>query len=143
MLLTIILTSALVLLIAYKTYGNLLARLLQLDPNRKTPPVELADGVDYDPIDWVLDEPALLSHRRRQAHRRADRSGMMFGWLPTLIWILLGAIFIGGIHDFGSLVASIRQSALHRRKSRARAHDPPQLLALPDLCLDRAHPILL
>jgi carbon starvation protein CstA len=36
---------------------------------------------------------------------------MMFGWLPTLIWILLGAIFIGGIHDFGSLVASIRHKA--------------------------------
>ncbi|MBK6911824.1 MAG: carbon starvation protein A [bacterium] len=112
MLLTIILTSALVLLIAYKTYGNLLARLLRLDPNRKTPAVELADGVDYDPIDWKF-----LMSQHFSAIAAAGPivgpivAGMMFGWLPTLIWILLGAIFIGGIHDFGSLVASIRHKA--------------------------------
>jgi len=111
-LLTIILTSALVLLIAYKTYGTLLARLLRLDPDKKTPAVELADGVDYDPIDWKF----LLSQHFSAIAAAGPIvgpivAGMMFGWLPTLIWILLGAIFIGGIHDFGSLVASIRHKA--------------------------------
>lgn len=112
MLLTIILSSALILIIAYKTYGNLLARLLRLDAHKKTPAVELADGVDYDPIDWRF----LLSQHFSAIAAAGPIvgpivAGMMFGWLPTLIWILLGAIFIGGIHDFGSLVASIRHKA--------------------------------
>lgn len=112
MLLTIVLSSALLLVIAYKTYGNLLARLLNLDGNRKTPAVEQNDGVDYDPIDWRF-----LMSQHFSAIAAAGPivgpivAGMMFGWLPTLIWILLGAIFIGGIHDFGSLVASIRHKA--------------------------------
>ena len=112
MLLTIILSSAIILLVAYKTYGSFLARLLKLDPNVKTPAVELNDGVDYDPIDWKF-----LMSQHFSAIAAAGPivgpivAGMMFGWLPTLIWILLGAIFIGGIHDFGSLVASIRHKA--------------------------------
>lgn len=112
MLLLIILTSALILVVAYKTYGNLLARLLKLDGSRKTPAVELNDGVDYDPIDWRF-----LMSQHFSAIAAAGPivgpiiAGMMFGWLPTLLWILLGAIFIGGIHDFGSLVASIRHKA--------------------------------
>ncbi len=112
MLLLIILTSALILVVAYNTYGNLLARLLRLDGSRKTPAVELNDGVDYDPIDWRF-----LMSQHFSAIAAAGPivgpiiAGMMFGWLPTLLWILLGAIFIGGIHDFGSLVASIRHKA--------------------------------
>lgn len=112
MLLLIILTSALILVVAYKTYGNLLARLLRLDGSRKTPAVEFNDGVDYDPIDWKF-----LMSQHFSAIAAAGPivgpiiAGMMFGWLPTLLWILLGAIFIGGIHDFGSLVASIRHKA--------------------------------
>ncbi|MBK6765326.1 MAG: carbon starvation protein A [bacterium] len=112
MLLTIILASAIILLVAYKSYGGLLARLLKLDASKTTPAVELADGVDYDPIDWKF----LLSQHFSAIAAAGPIvgpivAGMMFGWLPTLIWILLGAIFIGGIHDFGSLVASIRHKA--------------------------------
>ncbi|MCC6475729.1 carbon starvation protein A [bacterium] len=112
MLLVIILSSALILIIAYRTYGSMLARLLQLDANKKTPAVELRDGVDYDPIDWKV----LLSQHFSAIAAAGPIvgpivAGAMFGWLPALIWILLGAIFIGGIHDFGSLVASIRHKA--------------------------------
>ena len=111
-LLYVVLPSAAVLIVAYLTYGRLLARLFQLDPNRNTPAHELKDGVDYEPL-----TPSALFPQHFSAIAAAGPivgpiiAGLMFGWLPALIWILVGSILIGGVHDFAALVASIRHKA--------------------------------
>lgn len=111
-MLAIILGSAALLSIAYLTYGPLLVRLLKLDPKAKTPAYELRDDVDYAPI-----APNELLSQHFSAIAAAGPivgpilAGVMFGWLPALIWILVGSILIGGVHDFTALVASIRHKA--------------------------------
>jgi carbon starvation protein len=111
-LLYIVLPAAAILLAAYFTYGTLLARLFQLNPNRKTPAHELQDGVDYEPL-----TPSALFPQHFSAIAAAGPivgpilAGLTFGWLPALIWILVGSILIGGVHDFAALVASIRHKA--------------------------------
>ncbi|MEX0641373.1 MAG: carbon starvation CstA family protein [Pirellulales bacterium] len=111
-LLSVVAGSAVVLLAAYFTYGRFLGRFLQLDATRPTPAVELRDGIDYDPI-----EPKFLLSQHFSAIAAAGPivgpilAGMYFGWLPALLWILIGSIFIGGVHDMMALVASIRHKA--------------------------------
>ena len=111
-LLYVVLPSAIVLTIAYFTYGRLLARLFQLDPKRTTPAQELKDGLDYEPL-----APGSLVPQHFSAIAAAGPivgpilAGLTFGWLPALLWILIGSILIGGVHDFGALVASIRHKA--------------------------------
>lgn len=111
-LLAIVAISAACLFAAYWLFGSLLARLLKLDPNAKTPAVEMRDDVDYAPI-----KPGFLLSQHFSAIAAAGPivgpilAGVMFGWLPALLWILIGAIFIGGVHDFTALVASIRHKA--------------------------------
>ena len=111
-LLLVVLLSAAVLSIAYVTYGRVLARLLRLDPNTATPAVEFEDGVDFEPI-----EPKFLLSQHFSAIAAAGPivgpilAGVAFGWVPALIWILVGCVFIGGVHDLFSLTASIRHKA--------------------------------
>lgn len=111
-LLPVVLLSAIVLSIAYVTYGRFLVRLLRLDPNKPTPAVEFQDGVDFEPI-----EPKFLLSQHFSAIAAAGPivgpilAGVAFGWVPALIWILVGCIFIGGVHDLFSLTASIRHKA--------------------------------
>jgi carbon starvation protein len=111
-LLLIVVPCALVLITAYLLYGKLLVRLLELDPRRQTPAVAQRDDVDYVPIDSKF----LLSQHFSAIAAAGPivgpiLAGVMFGWLPALIWILIGSIFIGGVHDFTALVASIRHKA--------------------------------
>ncbi len=111
-LLAVLLPSAVILLIAYRLYGGLLARLFQLDADMPTPAVTLRDDVDYEPI-----PPQLLLGQHFSAIAAAGPivgpilAGVAFGWAPALIWILVGSILIGGVHDFSALVASIRHKA--------------------------------
>lgn len=111
-LLLVVLLSAAVLLIAYRLYGTVLARLLRLDPDARTPAVTPRDDVDYVPI-----KPRFLLSQHFSAIAAAGPivgpiiAGVLFGWLPALLWILIGSIFIGGVHDITSLVASIRHKA--------------------------------
>ncbi|HUQ68551.1 MAG TPA: carbon starvation CstA family protein, partial [Planctomycetaceae bacterium] len=111
-LLAVVVVSAVVLTVAYLTYGPLLARLLQLNATTQTPAVELRDDVDYVPL-----EPNALLSQHFSAIAAAGPivgpilAGVMFGWLPALIWILVGSILIGGVHDISALVASIRHKA--------------------------------
>ena len=111
-MLAIVLASAALLSVAYWTYGPLLVRLLRLDPKAKTPAFELRDDVDYAPL-----APNELLSQHFSAIAAAGPivgpilAGVMFGWLPALIWILVGSILIGGVHDFTALVASIRHKA--------------------------------
>jgi carbon starvation protein len=111
-LLAVVTLSAAVLVVAYFTYGRFLSQFLELDPNRPTPAVELRDDLDYVPT-----EPKFLLSQHFSAIAAAGPivgpilAGLMFGWLPALIWILVGAIFIGGVHDMTALAASIRHKA--------------------------------
>ncbi|OGW82097.1 MAG: hypothetical protein A3G33_04870 [Omnitrophica bacterium RIFCSPLOWO2_12_FULL_44_17] len=108
--------SILILVIAYSTYGALLKRLLDLRDDRKTPAEEINDGVDFVPA-----KKFYLLGQQLSAIAAAGPivgpilAGLWFGWAPALLWILLGSIFIGGVHDLTALVASVR----HQGKSIA------------------------
>ena len=99
-------------MLAYVFYGSFLAKLFRLDRNATTPAVELNDGVDYVPIDSKF-----LMGQHFSAIAAAGPivgpilAGVMFGWVPALIWIMVGCILIGGVHDMAALVASIRHKA--------------------------------
>ena len=111
-LLWIVLPSALALGIAYVTYGRLLGRLLRLNPKAPVPAVELRDGIDFEPL-----APAALLPQHFSAIAAAGPivgpllAGVLFGWLPALVWIIVGSIFVGGVQDITSLVAPIRPRA--------------------------------
>ncbi|SNT05967.1 carbon starvation protein [Anaerovirgula multivorans] len=106
--LVLILISVVVFLIAYVTYGAWLAKQWGIDNSRKTPAHTKGDGVDYVPAK----APVLLGHHFASIAGAGPISGpiaaAIFGWLPVLLWIIVGSIFFGGVHDFGSLLASIR-----------------------------------
>src|SRR5215213_10262268 len=111
-ILPIIAICAVVLVVAYVTYGRLVVRWLGIDPARPTPAVSLEDGVDYVPAPAGV---VLGGHFTAIAAAGPVvgpiLAGLMFGWVPALLWIVLGAIFIGGVHDAGSLFASLRHRA--------------------------------
>ncbi len=94
--------------LAYLFYARRLARHLGLDPNRPTPAHTQADGVDYVPARM----PVLLGHHFASIAGAAPIIGPVlaaqFGWAPVYLWIILGGIFLGAVHDFTSLVASVR-----------------------------------
>ena len=93
-------------------YGRFLANRLQLNDSNPTPACTINDGVDYVPA-----KPVMLLGQHLSAISAAGPivgpilAAIWFGWLPALIWIVVGAIFIGGVHDFLSLVVSIRHKA--------------------------------
>lgn len=110
-LLTLLIISGILLLIAYFTYGKYLEKRLGVDPSRKTPAITMADGVDYVPAS----KPVLLGHHFATIAGGGPIVGpitaAVFGWIPAVIWILVGSIFLGGVHDYASLQASIRHKA--------------------------------
>lgn len=112
-LLTVVAGAAVVLALAYVVYGRVLSRLLELDSRRPTPAIEFRDDLDYVPIPSKF----LLSQHFSAIAAAGPivgpiLAGIYFGWLPALLWILIGSIFIGGVHDMTSLVASIRHKAM-------------------------------
>ncbi|HKY64051.1 MAG TPA: carbon starvation CstA family protein [bacterium] len=106
------LISALLLLFlffGYHFYGRFLSKTLRLNPQTPTPAVEQNDGIDYVPT-----KPFYLLGQHFSAIAAAGPIAgpilacQQFGWLPCLLWIGLGAVLIGAVHDFSSLVASVR-----------------------------------
>jgi len=99
-------------LTGYLFYGRFLSRQVKLDDSIPTPACQINDGVDYVPA-----KPALLLGQHFSAIAAAGPivgpilAGIWFGWVPAILWIIFGAIFIGGVHDFTSLVASVRHKA--------------------------------
>jgi len=95
-------------LTAYATYGAWLSKQWGIDPKRKTPAHTRTDGVDFVPAK----APVLLGHHFASISGAGPIIGpitaAMFGWLPVLLWIIIGSIFFGGVHDMGSLFASVR-----------------------------------
>ena len=109
----IVLGCGVLYLAAYFTYGKFLAKkVFQLDDTKVTPAVEINDGQDYVPA-----KKGFLLGQHFSAIAAAGPingpilAAVMFGWFPAIIWCLVGAILIGGVHDMGSLVASVRYKA--------------------------------
>lgn len=112
MIVSVVLISMLIFLAGYHFYGGFLARRMKLDDTRTMPAHEMNDGVDYVPAK----APLLLGQHFSAIAGAAPivgpiLAGIWFGWLPALLWIVLGAILIGAVHDFSSLVASVRHKA--------------------------------
>lgn len=109
MLWLILSISILSFVLAYLIYGRFLSNRYELDNSRPTP-----SHTDYDGIDRVPAHKAvLIGHHFSSIAGAAPIvgpiiAGIAFGWLPVLLWVILGSIFIGGVHDFSALVASIR-----------------------------------
>ncbi len=104
----IIVAAIALLVLGYVFYGSWLAKQWGIDPGRKTPAIELEDGVDY-----VAAKPAvLMGHHFSSIAGAGPINGpiqaSVFGWLPVFLWCVIGGIFFGGLQDFGSLFASIR-----------------------------------
>ena len=106
--LLIILAAAAILIVGYVFYGGWLAKQWGVDPTRKTPAQTMEDGVDY-----VAAPPAvLMGHHFSSIAGAGPINGpiqaSVFGWVPVFLWCVFGGIFFGGLQDFGSLFASIR-----------------------------------
>lgn len=96
-------------IVAYNTYGRFLARkIFGLDPNAPVPSAELRDGVDYVPTRKAI----VFGHHFTSIAGTGPIVGpaiaVFWGWLPALLWVVFGSIFIGAVHDLGSLVVSLR-----------------------------------
>ncbi|MBN2897949.1 MAG: carbon starvation protein A [Clostridia bacterium] len=106
--LILILIAAVVFVVAYITYGAYLAKKWGIDPSRKTPAHTIADGVDYVPAK----APVLLGHHFSSIAGAGPIVGpigaAIFGWIPVFLWIIIGSVFFGGVHDMGALFASVR-----------------------------------
>ena len=95
-------------LLAYRTYGRYVANALRINDERETPAHRHEDGVDFVPAS----RPVVLGHHFASIAGAGPIVGpiiaISFGWLPTFLWILFGAVFIGAMHDFTTMVASVR-----------------------------------
>ncbi|OKZ53907.1 MAG: carbon starvation protein A [Clostridiales bacterium 59_14] len=97
-----------VLVVGYIFYGGWLAKKWGVDNSRPTPAHTMEDGKDYCPAK----APVLMGHHFSSIAGAGPINGpiqaAVFGWVPVMLWVLIGGIFFGGVHDFGSLFASIR-----------------------------------
>ncbi len=98
-----------ILVLGYIFYGGWLCKQWGVgDSKNQTPAHEMEDGVDYVPAK----APVLMGHHFSSIAGAGPITGpigaAMFGWVPVVLWILVGGIFFGGVHDFGALFASIR-----------------------------------
>lgn len=93
---------------AYLLYGRYLARKWGVDPHAKTPAYELEDGVDYEPADTAV----VFGHQFASIAGAGPINGpiqaAVFGWVPVLLWVLLGTIFFGAVQDFSAMYASVK-----------------------------------
>ncbi len=104
----ILLVGIVILVLGYIFYGGWLAKQWGVDPNRTTPAHELEDGNDYVPAK----APVLMGHHFSSIAGAGPINGpiqaAVFGWVPVMLWVLIGGIFFGAVHDFGALFASVR-----------------------------------
>jgi len=96
-------------LIAYHTYGKFLGkRIFKLNPEAVCPSESMRDNIDYIPTQ----KPILFGHHFTSIAGTGPIVGpaiaIIWGWIPALIWIIVGSIFMGAVHDFGAMVVSLR-----------------------------------
>jgi len=99
--------------VVYRFYARHLgSRIFQLDPSVPTPAHAMNDGVDYVPCRRMV----LFGHHYASIAGLAPMLGpaiaVIWGWLPGMLWVVLGTLFIGAVHDFGALVISMRHRGM-------------------------------
>ena len=108
----LLLIALAVLFVGYVTYGSWLAKQWGVDPKRPTPSQTMNDGVDYVPSKT----PVLFGHHFSSIAGAGPINGpimaAVFGWIPVVLWVLIGGLFFGAVHDFGSLIASVRHKGM-------------------------------
>ena len=106
--LTMMILAVAVLGGAYLIYGRYLAKKWGINPDSRTPAYEMEDGVDYVPADTNV----VFGHQFASIAGAGPINGpiqaAMFGWLPVMLWILLGGVFFGAGQDFASMYASVK-----------------------------------
>ncbi len=104
----LLLISAIILLFAYRIYGKYVYNKFGLSDARKAPSHTHRDGIDYEPSKPIV----VLGHHFASIAGAGPIVGpiiaVTFGWIPAVIWILVGGIFFGAVHDLGSMAASLR-----------------------------------
>ena len=92
----------------YLFYGRRLAKTWGVDPNAKTPAYELQDGIDYEPADTGV----VFGHQFASIAGAGPINGpiqaAVFGWVPVLLWVLIGGVFFGAVQDFSAMYASVK-----------------------------------
>jgi len=96
-------------IVAYHTYGKYIGqKIFKINPDAKVPSKELQDDIDYVPTRREI----LFGHHFTSVAGLAPIVGpaiaIIWGWVPAIIWVVFGSIFIGAVHDFGALVVSMR-----------------------------------
>ena len=106
--LVIVLIGIVVLFAGYLFYGRWLAKKWGLDPKAETPAVKYEDGEDYVPSSKFT----VFSHQFSSIAGAGPVTGpilaSVFGWVPVLLWLLIGGLFFGAVQDFGALYASVK-----------------------------------
>jgi carbon starvation protein len=104
----LLLISAIILFLAYRLYGKYVYNKFGLSDTRKAPSHTHRDGIDYEPSKPIV----VLGHHFASIAGAGPIVGpiiaVTFGWIPAVIWILVGGIFFGAVHDLGSMAASLR-----------------------------------
>lgn len=92
----------------YLLYGRWLAKTWGIDPEAKTPAYEMQDGVDYEPADTAI----VFGHQFASIAGAGPINGpiqaAVFGWVPVLLWVLIGGLFFGAVQDFSAMYASVK-----------------------------------
>ena len=106
--LVIVLIAIVVLGAGYVLYGRHIAKSWGIDPKAETPAVKYNDGKDFVPTNgWTV-----FSHQFSSIAGAGPVTGAIqaavFGWVPVLLWILIGGVFFGAVTDFGALYASVK-----------------------------------
>lgn len=109
----VVITSAVLFILAYRFYGNFIARkIFKADPSKRVPSEELRDDVDYVPTN----KEVLFGHHFASIAGTGPIVGpaiaIIWGWVPALVWIILGSIFAGAVHDYASLIMSTRKKGV-------------------------------
>ena len=106
----ILIIGVVLLALGYIFYGSWLAKQWGVDPNKETPAHTNYDGTDFVPANPAV----LMGHHFSSIAGAGPINGpiqaAVFGWLPVFLWVVIGGIFFGAMHDFGSLFASIRHN---------------------------------
>lgn len=121
--LTLVVLAIVFFAAAYRVYAKVICRIFGVDPQEKTPAHTRYDGVDYVPArSWFV----LFGHHFSSIAGAGPVIGpvlavMLWGWAPALLWVLLGSVFFGGVHDLGSLIVSVKERGVTIADSAARA----------------------
>src|SRR3989304_7051205 len=108
----IVIAVAIWFFLGYRIYGRFIEKQLKINDKNKTPAVTRKDNVDFSPAK----KPLLIGHHFEAIAGAGPIIGPIlavsyFGWLPVVLWISLGSVFIGAMHDYISLIASVRNKA--------------------------------